>query len=210
MEIVAEGLDLIVDALAAGTASGSSNGWGSWVGGGVATVDPQPPAEFYAVTRDPEDADPRYGILENSGIVIGDTDLVKTDATGDIIDLPPASPERKALRRRLAEQIDLPGFFPPIHRSTPEAVEGIMRSYELGGPYWLYANRIVDGDHDVFKALPPAAKQLMVVDMAEDSARLAWEFQRDVMKDEDVEGSGIAIAADNRDGVLSGAQVPLS
>jgi hypothetical protein len=150
--------------------------------------------------------------LDHSGGVVGDADLLRPSETEDggvIVDLPPVDDHRKALRRKLAETIDLPGFFPPIMRSSAEAVEQILHSYELGGPLWLYANRITPDEHDIFQQLPPQAKTLMVADVAVDSQRMAWEFQRDIMKDEDAEGATLGIAQDNLNGIIGGPRVGL-
>lgn len=267
MQIIAEGLDEIVQALAAGSSSDSANGWGSWGGGAGndastaerSTVAPQPSPftedlearDFYAAKQAaPNPAQvaaaqervlrledmfartptPQVGALldqahaalsaaekpgeylDNSGGVIGTGEILRASEMPDgavVVDLPPVDARRKAMRRELAAAIDLPGFFPPIMRSTPEAIEEIMHAYELGGPLWLYANRITPDEHDIFTQLPPAAKTVMVTDVMQDDQRQAWEFQRDIMKDEDAEGATLGIAQDNLNGVMGGAQTPL-
>jgi hypothetical protein len=117
-------------------------------------------------------------------------------ADGHIVDLPPADEHRKAQRRQLAEGIDLPGFFPAIMRGTEDQRQEIIETYVKGGPLWLSANR------EIMAALPPAAKQVMVEDVMIDSTRLAHEFGRDILKTEDVEGAGLAVAQDNIDGIV--------
>jgi len=149
-------------------------------------------------------AQAKLRLEKDPGSVLEDTYMLEPDALryedlgadGHVVDLPPADEHRKVLRRQLAERIDLPGFFPAIMRGTEAQRQEIIETYVKGGPLWLSANR------DIMAALPPAAKQIMVHDVMMDSNRLGYDFGRDVLKTEDVEGATLAIAQDNIDGIV--------
>lgn len=124
------------------------------------------------VLRDPGD------VLVGSGFLAGDIIDARPDPNDPdtyIVDLPPASPERQAARRQLAESIELPGFFPPLMRDSQR--EQILDAYVKGGPLWLYQNR------EITLALPEHVKHAMIADIMEDSPRMAFEVGRDLLKD---------------------------
>jgi len=256
MQIVGEGLDEILERLAAGTSSDVVDGWGSWGGADARSASaPQPtpfeqdlearehfakvefkpdPQAIAAAERDVEIAEAafeharltgdltqqvvddmklaqgRLRAAKDPGAILVDDLLLEPDVLeyedqggdGHIVNIPAADEHRKAMRRQLAEGIDLPGFFPAIMRSTEAQRQEIIETYVKGGPIWLSANR------DIVKALPTQAKVVMVQDVMLDSNRLANEFGRDFLKEEDIEGAGLAVAQDNIDGVVDRGGAP--
>lgn len=135
-------------------------------------------------------------IMPVSGDMVGDPDKVfHVDLTPEniMVDLPPASPQRQVRRRAMAEQLDLPGFFPIVMRTTEEARQGLIDAYVKGGPFWIYMD-----NRDLIMQMPMWARQEMVEDVNEiGDVRLAHEFARDVMKTEDEKGGTLDIAEAN-------------
>jgi hypothetical protein len=118
-----------------------------------------------------------------------------------IVDLPPVDAKRQAARRKLAEAVGLPGFFPSIFR-TGEPAEQIIHSFELGGPLWLNANGKFEGQPPVIMQMPANVRQAMVADVMLDSPRLGHEFAREVLKDYDELGN-MQATGDNIDSVVA-------
>jgi hypothetical protein len=116
-----------------------------------------------------------------------------------VVDLPPADAQRRAARRKLAEAVGLPGFFPNIFR-TGQPAEDIIHAFEVGGPIWLNANGKFEGQPPVIMQMPVMVRRAMVEDVKQDSPRLAHEFAREVLKDYDELGN-LSATGDNIDRV---------
>lgn len=139
-------------------------------------------------------------ILVGAGEVFGEKDtslIAELNGDSHVIDLPVADQRRRELRRAFAERIDLPGFFEPIMRGSEEQRQQLIDTYVKGGPLWLAPRR------DIIMAMPVAARQVMIADLREDSERIAWDYGRDWLKVDVDEGSTLAVAEDNIQGVVA-------
>jgi hypothetical protein len=142
-------------------------------------------------------------IVQGAGFIEGVGEVTHTSEEGGrvIVDLPPVDAKRQAARRKLAEAVGLPGFFPSIFR-TGEPAEQIIHSFELGGPLWLNANGKFEGQPPVIMQMPANVRQAMVADVMLDSPRLGHEFAREVLKDYDELGN-MQATGDNIDSVVA-------
>jgi hypothetical protein len=141
-------------------------------------------------------------IVQNAGFIEGTGEVTRTVETADgqlVVDLPPADAQRRAARRKLAEAVGLPGFFPNIFR-TGQPAEDIIHAFEVGGPIWLNANGKFEGQPPVIMQMPVMVRRAMVEDVKQDSPRLAHEFAREVLKDYDELGN-LSATGDNIDRV---------
>jgi hypothetical protein len=110
-----------------------------------------------------------------------------------VIDLPPASEERKHQREALARRMDLGAN---LNMDEEEAV----RAYKLGGPLWLYYAG-ADGQKFIY-TLPREWRLAMIEDVMQDAPREAHEMSRDILRYDDSEGhSTLEISLDNLFGI---------
>jgi hypothetical protein len=147
------------------------------------------------------------GIVNNAGFIPGSGEATVTrEENGQIVvDLPPVDDTRKAARRKLAEAIDLPGFFPMIFRSGPPR-DQILHAFEVGGPLWLSNVGKEDGQVPVIRQLPFNVRQAMVEDLRLDSERLAHELATDILND--VDPVHLDVSGQNIDGVIAHGGTP--
>jgi hypothetical protein len=149
-------------------------------------------------------------ILNHAGEIPGQREALNTtEENGQVIvELPPADEARRAARLRLAEAIDLPGYFPVIYRSSPMRDE-LNKAYSVGGPLWLNAVGKFEGQPPVIMQLPPAVRTAMVEDVRQDSARIAFDLGRELFKDADpdtldISGQNIQAVAERGGQVYTG------
>lgn len=96
------------------------------------------------------------------------------------VEIPPASPERQAYRRRFAEQLNLYEAL-TVKGVTPDE---FLDAYAKGGPMWLYL-----GDRDAIMTLPYGARVAMIEDIEQDAPVQAQEVGRDLLMERGVEGT---------------------
>jgi hypothetical protein len=147
------------------------------------------------------------GIIANAGYIpgAGEATVTREENGQIVVDLPPVNDARKAARRRLAEAIDLPGFFPVIFRTGPPR-DQILHAFEVGGPLWLVNVGKEDGQVPVIRQLPFNVRQAMVEDLRLDSERLAHELATDILND--VDPVHLDVSGQNIDGVIAHGGTP--
>jgi hypothetical protein len=91
-----------------------------------------------------------------------------------IVTVPPASEERQNTRRAWALQRNLGSAF--LGMDDEEAADAFAK----GGPVWLYY-----GNRPAIMQMPDDWKRALVIDVEQDSPRLAQSLGRDVLKDLD-------------------------
>jgi hypothetical protein len=127
-------------------------------------------------------------ILNSAGEIRGEREITRTsEENGQImVDIPAADAARKRRARKLAEAIDLPGYFPNIYRAEPMRSE-IIKAYTLGGPLWLNAVGQFENQLPIIMQMPMNVRQAMVADVRKDSDRIAYDLARDIFKDSDTD-----------------------
>jgi hypothetical protein len=142
-------------------------------------------------------------IINHGGEIAGEKEITSTtEENGQtMVDIPRVDEARQEARRKLAEAIDLPGFFPNIYRDEPQRSD-LIKAYMLGGPLWLNAVGQFDGHLPVIMQMPVNVRQAMVADVRLDSERIAYDLARDIFKDADTDNI-LDITGQNVDSMIT-------